>query len=109
MTKDEIMLELENLGNEQIDKKAVRGLIARVEKEIKDAPNRVRYTMNGFIIAAGGFVPGLTDRALEAGSNIGKVEVDMGGTACEVPLASEYIEKIVTRGTIGKKKKAARC
>jgi len=39
----------------------------------------------------------------------GKVDFEMGGTSCKVPPAPQYIEKVKTRGTIGKKKKAARC
>ncbi|MEM8893619.1 MAG: DNA alkylation repair protein, partial [Bacteroidota bacterium] len=40
---------------------------------------------------------------------IGKVEVDVGGTACKVPLATTYIQKVIDRGTVGKKKRQARC
>ena len=37
------------------------------------------------------------------------VSVDMGGTACKVPFAPEYIAKVIERGNLGKKRKAARC
>jgi len=33
----------------------------------------------------------------------------MGGTACKVPLATDYIQKVIDRGSHGKKKKVARC
>jgi hypothetical protein len=33
----------------------------------------------------------------------------MGGTACKVPYAPEYIEKVEKKGTVGKKRKIARC
>jgi len=33
----------------------------------------------------------------------------MGDTACKVPDAVPYIQKVEKRGTIGKKRKAARC
>ena len=39
----------------------------------------------------------------------GQVTVDMGGTACKVPLAGPYIQKIVDKGRIGVKRKTARC
>jgi hypothetical protein len=39
----------------------------------------------------------------------GLVEVDMGNTACKVPFAPDYIQKVKDRGTIGKKRKSARC
>jgi len=35
--------------------------------------------------------------------------VDVGGTACKVPLADEYIDKAIDKGRIGKKRKTARC
>ncbi|HSO58772.1 MAG TPA: DNA alkylation repair protein, partial [Paenisporosarcina sp.] len=39
---------------------------------------------------------------------IGKVHVDVGDTACKVPLASDYIEKVMSRGE-PKKKNNLRC
>jgi hypothetical protein len=65
--------------------------------------------MNGFVIAVGAYVPELTELALKTADKIGKVEVDMGGTSCKVPDARAYIEKIQQRGTIGKKRKTAKC
>ena len=40
--------------------------------------------MNGYVIAAGSFVVELTNKAQEVGEKIGKVNVDMGGTACKI-------------------------
>jgi 3-methyladenine DNA glycosylase AlkD len=97
------------IQDEKLDKVKIGELLDRVVEEIHDAPNRVRYTMNGFVIATGSYVPELTGRASEAGTRIGKVHVDMGGTACKVPFATEYIKKVEDRGSIGKKKKVARC
>jgi len=37
------------------------------------------------------------------------VEVDMGETACKVPLAADYIRKAQARGSMGKKRKTAKC
>jgi hypothetical protein len=83
--------------------------LQQVEKKIHAAPNRVRYGMNGFVIALGGYVKSLTDTAIKTAEKIGQVKVDMGNTACKVPYAPDYIKKIQTRGTIGKKRKSARC
>lgn len=93
----------------ELDLKALQSLLSRVQRTIHDAPNRVRYTMNGFIIAAGSFIASLTDTAMETGKKIGTVMVDMNGTACKVPSATEYIKKIKDMGRIGKKKKMAKC
>ena len=63
--------------------------------------------MNLFLIAAGGYVPELTTEAKRIGKALGKINVDMGGTACEVPYAPDYIQKMLDKGV--KKKKMARC
>jgi hypothetical protein len=79
------------------------------EQTIHEQPNRARHAMNGFVIAVGTYVPALTDLAIATGKKIGKVSVDMGNTECKVPSSPEYIEKAQKRGTIGKKRKTARC
>jgi 3-methyladenine DNA glycosylase AlkD len=84
-------------------------LLRRVETTIRDQPNRVRYAMNGFVIAVGSYVRELTETALQTAARIGKVPVDMNGTACAVPSAPEYIEKVRKRGAIGKKRKTVKC
>lgn len=65
--------------------------------------------MNGFVIAVGSYVKSLTDYAVATGKKIGKVEVDKNGTACKVPVATEYISKMKAKGTLGKKKKTVKC
>ena len=79
------------------------------EQTIHRQPNRVRYAMNGFVIALGSYVRELTEPAIRAGERIGPVSVDMGDTACAVPFAPDYIRKVETRGSLGKKRKTARC
>jgi 3-methyladenine DNA glycosylase AlkD len=96
-------------NDEDLDIKSLSKLLKRVEKEIHRSANRVRYTMNGFVISAGSYVTALTDQAKKTAEAIGKVSVDMGGTACKVPSAPEYIDKMLARGSAGKKKKMARC
>ncbi len=92
-----------------LDISAYSALLDRVETDIHHAQNRVRYTMNGFVIAVGAYIPELTDKAIAVAAQIGKVEVDVGGTACKVPLATTYIQKVIDRGSVGKKRKTARC
>jgi len=95
--------------DEDLDIEHVKALLERVQTEISAAPNRVRYTMNGFVIAVGSWVKALTGEAQKTGYAIGEIEVDMGNTACKVPFAPDYIQKVIDRGTVGKKKKMARC
>ena len=95
--------------DKDLDIKLYAKLIERVGKEIHQAPNRVRYCMNTFIISAGAYITSLTDLALKTGAKIGKVKVDMGDTACNVPMIPEYIKKIEARGSLGKKRQTVRC
>ncbi len=84
-------------------------LLDQVEKEIHNAQNRVRYVMNGFVIATGSYIKALTEKSQQVAAKIGKVSVEMGGTACKVPLAKDYLQKIIDKDRIGKKRKSARC
>ncbi len=95
--------------DEKLPLDTYRDLLHRVEKSIHEAPNRVRYTMNGFVIAIGSYIKDLTDEAMEVAKKIGKVSVEMGGTACKVPLATAYLNKTIEKGRVGKKRKTARC
>jgi 3-methyladenine DNA glycosylase AlkD len=97
------------MPDEELDQQRLAEGLDHVRDHIHVSQNRVRYTMNGFVIAVGSYVPGLTQKANEAAAVIGKVSVDMGGTACKVPLATAYIKKIEDKGYIGKKRKTARC
>ncbi|QEG23002.1 DNA alkylation repair protein [Mariniblastus fucicola] len=99
MTKDDSELNL----------KEIKSHLKMIEASIDKAKNRVRYTMNGFVIAVGGYVEPLIDVAKATAKKIGKVEVEMGETSCKVPLATDYIEKIESMGRVGKKKKSTKC
>jgi 3-methyladenine DNA glycosylase AlkD len=93
----------------ELDIAAIKKLLQRIIKEIHSAPNRVRYTMNGFVIGVGGYIKDLTKEAVDTAKKIGDVYVDMDGTACKVPAATDYIKKIGAKGYIGKKKKTVKC
>jgi 3-methyladenine DNA glycosylase AlkD len=93
----------------ELDLAEVRSLLARVEKDLAKAPNRVRYCMNGFVIAVGAYVKPLTAQAKATAKKLGVVKVDMGGTACKVPPALATIEKIESMGRVGLKRKTVKC
>ena len=95
--------------NERLDLKEIRRLLEQVERTVRGERNRVRYNMNAFVIAVGAYVPALFEEALSVAERIGKVDVNVGQTACKVPLASAYIRKIEEKGNVGKKKKTCRC
>ncbi len=92
-----------------LDLAALKRLLERVQKSIHQADSVVRRQMNHFVIALGSYVQPLTETAIETGEKIGVVTVDVGKTACEVPFAPDYIRKVQKRGTIGKKRKTAKC
>jgi 3-methyladenine DNA glycosylase AlkD len=97
--KDDADLEMSEL----------KRLLQRVQKTIHGQPNRVRHVMNGFVIAVGSYVRELMELAIQTATKIGTVTVDMDGTACKVPYAPDYIQKVQNRGTLGKKRKSAKC
>ena len=70
---------------EAVDHKYLTELINDVVKSIHSKENRIKYVMNGFIIAVGGAEPELYDECIAASKEIGKVEVFMGETSCKVP------------------------
>lgn len=95
--------------DEELDIAQLKKLIAYIEQNIHSSGNRTRHVMNGFLIAAGSYVKELNAAAKAAAKKIGVVMVDMGDTACKVPDAIAYIEKVEGKGYVGRKKKSARC
>ncbi len=93
----------------ELDLDALRALLERVARELHGAPNRVRYTMNGFVIAVGCYVAPLCAEARRIGAALGRVHVEMGNTACKVPSAPEMIDKVAGMGRTGQKRKTVRC
>lgn len=89
--------------------KEMGALLDRVPKEIGTAPNRVRYCMNGYVIAVGTYVAPLADKAMATAEKLGAVEVDVGDSDCKVPVAAVYIEKARRGAPVAPKRKTARC
>ncbi len=93
----------------ELDHGELQRLLLRVRQTIHQAPDEVRYHMNGFVIAVGCSVRALTNFATQIGEQVGPVMVDMGNTACTVPFAPDSIRKQEKRGAIGNKRKTAKC
>jgi DNA alkylation repair enzyme len=93
----------------QLDLEALQGLLTRVQGTIHQTTDLVRYQMNSFVIAVGSYVAPLTATAIHTANQIGPVMADLGNNSCQVPFAPDYILKVQTRGTIGKKRKTAKC
>lgn len=95
--------------DDELDLSEIRALLEQVNNTIHDEKNRVRYVMNGFVISVGSYVPELNEEAKNVAEHIGKVHVDVGNTACKVPLAKEYIEKVESKDRVGIKRKTCIC
>ncbi|MEH7441151.1 DNA alkylation repair protein [Bacillus sp. JJ1122] len=95
--------------DENLNLKEIRKLLCQAETTIHQEKNRVRYVMNNFVICVGAYVIPLHEEAFATAAKIGKVHVDVGKTACKVPIATDYIKKIEDRNKIGAKRKTCIC
>ena len=91
-----------------LDLAEIKSLLQRVAKSIHQQPNRVKYVMNGFVIAVGCFVKPLHKLAVDTAKGIGTVAVDLVGS-CKIPFAPDHIKKFEARSAIGKKRKSPKC
>lgn len=96
-------------ADEKLPIKQIEALLNRIMKTIHSSQNHVRYAMNNFIICCGTFVAPLADNAVAAARKIGRVEVDMGNTDCQVPDAESYILKSRRGLPVAPKRKTTRC
>ncbi|MFD1019789.1 DNA alkylation repair protein [Thalassobacillus hwangdonensis] len=95
--------------DEEISYEEIKELLSKIEKTIHQSANRVRYTMNGFVIAVGAYYEPLLGEAKRVAEAVGKVHVNVGDTACKVPYAPQYIEKVEQKNGVGKKRKKCVC
>jgi 3-methyladenine DNA glycosylase AlkD len=95
--------------DDRLDLAEVEALLNAIVADIHTSQNRVKLTMNSFVIAVGSYVQPLSAKARAAAHKIGAVSADVGDTACEIPLATAYIEKVEATGKLGKKRKTIRC
>lgn len=84
-------------------------LLDHVTEAMPTAREGVRYTMNNFVISVGTYVASLGEKAIATARAVGRVEIDMGDTACKVPDAETYILKSRRGGQIASKRKTMRC
>lgn len=100
---------LGNRKDEEFDKEKLNAMLERVEKTIHESSDRAKYAMNNFVATVGiSYLP-LHEKALSVAKTMGTIEVFRGKTKCSVPVALEEIQKAVTKGRIGFKRKNVRC
>lgn len=95
--------------DDELDLGELAGLLERVRSTIHEEQNWVRSVMNGFVISVGSYVQSLHEQARDVAQEIGKVHVDVGNTACKIPLAEEYIRRVEEKGKLFKKRKTCIC
>ncbi len=95
--------------DDQLPVKQYSALLDRVVKSLPGAPDSVRYAMNGFVIACGTYIAALGKPAIATARKIGRMEIDMGETACKVPDAESYIIKCRRGAPVAPKRKTVRC
>jgi 3-methyladenine DNA glycosylase AlkD len=97
------------MPDEELNLKEIESFLEKIKKTIHSMPNRVKYTMNGFLISVSCYFLPLAPKAMAVARSIGEVSVNMGNTTCKVPGALESIKKIQGRGKLGKKNKTVFC
>ncbi|SEG08467.1 DNA alkylation repair protein [Paenibacillus sp. UNC499MF] len=80
-----------------------------VRNTIHDSPERAKYAMNNFIYTVGTSYLPLHDKAVDTAKAVGPVEVNTDKTKGKSLHASENIEKAVSKGRLGFKRKYVRC
>jgi 3-methyladenine DNA glycosylase AlkD len=73
--------------------------LAEIEASVQASPNAQREAMLYALIAIGGRSAGLRKAATAAAKRIGKVEIDVGDTACKTPEAVPTMEKTWAHAT----------
>lgn len=100
-----LSIMLGSYDNDLLDMDFILNRLDYVENNIQEEENRVKYAMNNFVMAVGISLPSFTKKAIEASIKAGKVNVDMGETSCNVPVAHKYIKRAKSMNKIGIKRK----
>lgn len=93
----------------ELDLEELDTWLARAQRAIPQAPDLVRYHVNFFLIAVGTYVLPRTDAVLALARKIGPITADLGNNDCQVPDIAAAIERVRARGSLGKKRKTAKC
>jgi len=90
-----------------IDESECQRILKEIVSEIHRSPNNARHAMVMAVISIGIYKEELSDEAIEAGEEIGDVDVDHGDTSCKTPEIKPYIKKALKRNS-GKTKTGVR-
>ena len=94
----------------ELDIAKLKSLLSRVEKNIHTAQNRVRYTMNGFVISVAAYVRELTDEAIDASENATeRLRSIWAEQLAKFRLCPNMLRKFVLAARCLRKKKTVKC
>ncbi|WGV61096.1 DNA alkylation repair protein [Brevibacillus brevis] len=100
---------LGNRPDHEFSETKLSNMLETVKKTIHDAPERTKYAMNQFIYTVGiSYLP-LHDKAVEIGKAVGPVEVQKDKAKSKFLNAFDQIQKAVSKGQLGFKRKHVRC
>jgi len=92
--------------DEQFSEAKLAGMLETVKNTIHDAPERAKYAMSNFIYTVGVSFKPLHEQAVRTAQATGLVEVKQGKKLLN---PAENIQKAVSKGQIGFKRKHVRC
>lgn len=95
--------------DDAFDPVKICALLENVEHTIHQKPDRVKQTMNNFVIAVGVSFKPLHAEAAATAERIGTVEVASSKSTCALASASEAIQAAAAKGKLGFKRRAVRC
>ncbi|MCM3145098.1 DNA alkylation repair protein [Brevibacillus sp. MER 51] len=100
---------LGNRPDREFSESKIASMLETVKNAIHDSPERTKYAMNQFIYTvATSYLP-LHDKAVEIAKEVGPVEVQKDKAKSKFLNALDNIQKAVSKGQLGFKRKHVRC
>lgn len=100
---------LGNRPDREFSESKIANMLETVKNTIHDSPERTKYAMNQFIYTvATSYLP-LHDKAVEIAKEVGPVEVQKDKAKSKFLHAFDNIQKAVSKGQLGFKRKHVRC
>lgn len=100
---------LGNRPDHEFSETKLSNMLETVKKTIHDAPERTKYAINQFIYTVGTSYLPLHDKAVEIAKEVGPVEVQKDKAKSKFLNAFDHIQKAVSKGQLGFKRKHVRC
>jgi 3-methyladenine DNA glycosylase AlkD len=82
------------LSNDYFEEEEINYLLERIRITIQVEANRVRYSMNNFLIAVGSLYSPLSEKACQIAEEIGQVQIELAGRSYIAPSALTSIASI---------------